>query len=134
MARTEPAFTWRRNRARLYAEAAAEVERIIGKLPPDLRLRARSVPVGFEDVPSNGLIDEGLEADLMGVFLGSDAPDADEAPHSLPPRIVLFLENIWDEACGEGDIFVEEVGRTYLHEIGHYLGLDEDGLAERGVD
>ena len=47
---------------------------------------------------------------------------------------LLFLGNILEEADEAGTTFEEEVGRTYLHELGHYLGLDEDALAERDLD
>jgi predicted Zn-dependent protease with MMP-like domain len=47
---------------------------------------------------------------------------------------MLFLDEIWDEADGDEAVYRDEVRRTYLHELGHYLGLDEDGLAERGLE
>ena len=50
------------------------------------------------------------------------------------PQIILFLENLWDFAEGEEEIFREEIHTTYLHELGHYLGLDEDELIERGLE
>jgi predicted Zn-dependent protease with MMP-like domain len=36
--------------------------------------------------------------------------------------------------AGDAATFREEVRRTYLHELGHYLGLDEDDLADRDLD
>jgi predicted Zn-dependent protease with MMP-like domain len=30
--------------------------------------------------------------------------------------------------------FRNEIRITYLHELGHYLGLDEDDLFERGLE
>ena len=53
---------------------------------------------------------------------------------SLPPQIILFLENLWDFAEGDEEIFRDEVHTTFLHELGHYLGLDEDELTERGLE
>jgi len=44
------------------------------------------------------------------------------------------LENILEEAEDAGTTFEEEVRRTYLHELGHYLGLDEAALAARDLD
>jgi predicted Zn-dependent protease with MMP-like domain len=32
------------------------------------------------------------------------------------------------------EVFRDEVRLTYLHELGHYLGWDEDELAARGLD
>jgi predicted Zn-dependent protease with MMP-like domain len=51
-----------------------------------------------------------------------------------PPQIFLFLENIWDQAEADEDAFREEVHITYLHELGHYLGLNEDELFDRGLE
>jgi predicted Zn-dependent protease with MMP-like domain len=51
----------------------------------------------------------------------------------MPPQILLFYENLWDFAGGEEETYREEVRITYLHELGHYLGLDEDELDERGL-
>jgi predicted Zn-dependent protease with MMP-like domain len=44
------------------------------------------------------------------------------------------LENLRDFAEGDEVIFREEVRTTFLHELGHYLGLDEDELTERGLE
>ena len=52
----------------------------------------------------------------------------------LPPQIVLFLENILDYAEGDPAAFRDEVRLTYLHELGHYLGWDENEIAQRGLD
>jgi len=46
----------------------------------------------------------------------------------------LFLENLWDFADGDHKVFCDEVRITYLHELGHFLGWDEDDLAARELD
>ena len=51
-----------------------------------------------------------------------------------PPRIILYLDNLWDLAEGDPAIFAEEVRTTYLHELGHFLGFDEDDLTLRNLD
>ena len=48
--------------------------------------------------------------------------------------IWLFLENIWDYAGRDTAAYREEVRVTYVHELGHYLGLDEDDLEVRDLD
>ena len=52
----------------------------------------------------------------------------------LPPQIILFLENLWDFSESDEEIFLDEVHTTLLHELGHYLGLGEDDLEERGLE
>lgn len=104
------------------------------RLPPEIRPLARNVPVHYEALPADDLLAEGFEADILGLFTG--APHGTELAHDdpTPPQILLYLENIWDFAEGDPEVFREEVRLTYLHELGHYLGWDEDDLTARGLD
>lgn len=119
---------WRR----LQSAAQEEVDSILLTLPTPLRERARGIPVVFQPQPSQEILDEGFEEDILGLFVGHDHAAANDDP--LPPEILLFLWNIWDFAGRRSEDFREEVRRTFLHELGHYLGLDEDGLYERDLD
>ena len=112
--------------------ALAEVEATVAALPGPLRERAAKLPVTFERIPNAGLQADGIEADTLGLFTGAEFAEEGNVP--LPPQIILFLENLWDFAEGDGEIFRDEVHTTYLHELGHYLGLDEDELTERGLE
>jgi predicted Zn-dependent protease with MMP-like domain len=114
------------------AVAAAEVEATLEALPKPLRERAETLPVTFERRPNTGLQADGIEPDTLGLFTGPDFADEEHVP--LPPQIILFLENLWDYAEGNEAIFREEVRTTLLHELGHYLGLDEDELTRRGLE
>jgi len=117
---------------KLRALALAEVEATLAALPAPLRERAEKLPVTFEDVPNTGLQADGIEADTLGLFTGAEFTEEGTVP--LPPQIILFLGNLWDFAGSDEEIFREEVHTTYLHELGHYLGLDEDALTERGLE
>ena len=112
--------------------AQAEVEATLAELPAPLRQRAQPVTVTFERAPNPALQADGIEADSLGLFTGPAF--ADEEHTTLPPQIILFLENLWDFAEGDEEIFCAEVNTTYLHELSHYLGLDEDELTERGLE
>jgi len=120
------------NWKRLRTLALSEIEATLAALPEPLREGAEKLPVTFERVPNAGLQADGIEADTLGLFTGAEF--AEEGMVPLPPQIILFLENLWDFAEGEEKIFREEVHTTYLHELGHYLGLDEDDLTERGLE
>lgn len=119
---------------RLTQTAADAVGAAQRQLPPEIRALARGVPVHYERLPAADLLAEGFEADILGLFTGS--------PHGLelatdqpaPAQILLYLENLWDFAEGDVEIFRDEVRLTYLHELGHYLGWDEDELAARGLE
>ncbi len=120
------------NWKKLRALALSEIEATVAVLPKPLRERAEKLPVTFERVPNAGLQADGIEADTLGLFTGAEFAEEGNVP--LPPQIILFLENLWDFAEGDEEIFREEVHTTYLHELGHYLGLDEDELTERGLE
>ena len=112
--------------------ALTEIEATLTALPKPLREQAQRLPVTFERVPNSGLQVDGIEPDTLGLFTGSEF--ADEGASVLPPQIILFLENLWDFAEGDEEIFCEEVHTTFLHELGHFFGLDEDDLTQRGLD
>src|SRR5688572_12117220 len=115
------------------AHAESEVAAVLDSLPPDLRAEAKEVTVSYERNPSEQLVEEGIEEDTIGLFVGSAFP---EGLHSapIPQQIILYLENLWEMAEGDVECFRDDVRTTFLHELGHYLGLDEDGLIERGLE
>ena len=112
--------------------ASVEVEAVLNDLPEALREQVRHMPITFEHKPNEALRADGIEDDTLGVFTGVEFADAGQAP--MPPQIILFLENIWDMAEGDENAFRGEIRTTFLHELGHFLGLDEDDLTERGLD
>lgn len=69
---------------------------------------------------------------MLGLFTGAEFVEESHVP--LPPQIILFLENLLNFAEQDEDIFLDEIHTRYLHELGHYLGLDEDDLCERGLE
>lgn len=120
---------------RLTALARPVVAAAQKRLPAAVRAAAAEVPVCFEAAPNADILAEGWEPDILGLFVGhahGAGLRSDETP--LPPQILLFLENIWDYAEGDESVFRDEVRLTYLHELGHYLGWDEDEVAERGLE
>ncbi len=114
--------------------ARAEIGATISALPPPLRKHAQTIPITFELRPNAAQQEDGIEPDTLGLFVGSDLAYERGGASPLPPQIILFLENIWEEAQGDQTTFREEVRTTFLHELGHYLGLDEDDLFERGLE
>jgi len=117
---------------KLQKVALAEIEATLEALPKPLREQARKLPVTFEKAPNSGLQADGIEADTLGLFTGAEF--ADDGGTILPPQIILFLENLWDFAEGDEEVFCDEVHTTFLHELGHFFGLGEDDLTERGLD
>ncbi|HEX2854450.1 MAG TPA: metallopeptidase family protein [Opitutaceae bacterium] len=104
------------------------------RLPPEIRPLARDVPVHYEHTPAADVLAEGFEPDILGLFTGSAHGEEFSQDNPSPPQILLYLDNLWDFAEEDLEIFRDEVRLTYLHELGHYLGWDEDEVAERGLE
>lgn len=103
------------------------------RLPDRFRSLLAEVAVTVEDVPSNDILEDGgddLDAsDLLGLFVGISLAERSHLdPGSLPPRILLFRRNLERYALDTADL-EEQIAVTLYHELGHYLGLDEDELA-----
>ena len=104
---------------------------MIKSLPPDLRGKLAGVSITLSGKPDAcEVAEEGDEDELLGLFVGSSLGDGEG---DFPPEIRLYVENILDETGADAVAFKREVRTTLLHEIGHFLGLDEDGLELRGL-
>jgi predicted Zn-dependent protease with MMP-like domain len=112
--------------------ADEELKSLIRILPEDVQAAARQLPVAMEEKPGQGAYDEDLAGDELGLFEGPCAMD--EADSAELPRIRLFLTNLWDWVEQDEQDYRDEVGTTFLHELGHYLGWDEDDVSERGLE
>ena len=119
---------------KLHALACEEVAATLAALPTPLQERAQALPVTFERRPNAAHRRDGIEPDTLGLFVGPEFAYEETTAEPLPPQIILFLENLWDLAEADEGFFREEVRTTYLHELGHYLGLDEDDLFDRGLE
>jgi predicted Zn-dependent protease with MMP-like domain len=108
---------------KLLAMAETEIKELIRALPQELQQAIRHVPISCEAKPAVEPI-YGPDDDL-GVFFG--------APLSEDAYIILFLENIWTSVEENEVDYRQEVRTTLLHELGHYLGLNEAELEERGL-
>ena len=112
--------------------AEEELEALLKVLPADVRDAAGRVPVSMEEKPGQGTFDHDLQGDELGLFEGPAADEESDAAEL--PRIRLFLMNLWEWTDRDEQDFRDEVGTTFLHELGHYLGWDEDEVGQRGLE
>ena len=114
--------------------AEAVVREVRAALPEAVRAASAAVAVRLEGRVSRHWLDDGVEPDSLGLFSGPSMRDADAALSDEAPLVTLFLDNLWDWCGGDEEAFDEEVERTFLHELGHFLGLEEDDMADRDLD
>jgi predicted Zn-dependent protease with MMP-like domain len=112
------------------------VREAVGLLPEYFRRYLEGVQVVVDDIPSEDLLfeaDPPLEPELFGLFSGVPLVERslmDTVPVN-PDRIHLFQRNL-ERFCDSRERLVEEIRVTLLHEVGHAMGLDDDGLDKLG--
>lgn len=118
-------------------ELDQEIQRAIAKLPERFRGALEHVPVIVEPMPNRRLAgDDPREAppDLLGLFTGASlAERAEDGGFDLPPTIHVFQRNV-ERACSSRKELVEQLRVTLYHELAHYLGFDEEGVAGMGLE
>ena len=122
------------NLPELTAFAVEVVDSTIAGLPDEIRELAEKVPVHYQSQPHETVQAEGFDTDILGFFTGQPYGTEFQSNHPAPSQILLYLDNIWAWTGREITGFKEEVHLTYLHELGHYFGWDEEDLAARGLD
>ena len=110
--------------------ADEEIKAVVKILPPDVQAAAKTCTITFEEKPGEN--DTELEGDELGLFEGISVMD-EPTPDALP-AIRIFVGNIWEWVGEDEQDYRDEVGTTFLHELGHYLGWDEDEVADRGLE
>ncbi|MFU8849194.1 MAG: metallopeptidase family protein [Opitutales bacterium] len=113
--------------------AEAEITRLNSKLPPEIQAALQDLPVHLQARPDEDIKKEFGE-DLLGLFSGEAMHERGETLLPAPPQIHLYLKNIWDESDHNPLIYREEVRITLLHELGHYLGWDEEDMERYGIE
>lgn len=118
---------------RLESIASSVVKSTLASLPPVIRDEAAGCAIELAEMDALLDIEPDLDPDLLGLFEGNARCDPLPSLPDEMPRIRLFLDNLWQDCAGDLKTYRDEVRITFLHELGHYLGLDEDQVAALGL-
>lgn len=111
-------------------EFEALVEEALGGVPESFRRYLENVVVAVEEEPSDEDYDETDTPDdeeLFGIFRGAPFFERDRAVTNLPAQIAIFRGPILRSCETRGEA-VREIRETVVHELGHLLGLDDEGM------
>lgn len=97
-------------------------------LPEPIRARAAAVPVFLSRA------EDEESSTCLGIFEGYSMLQGPPTQPDEMPRITLFIETLAQAANYQRKAFLREVRVTYLHELGHYFGWDEEELADVGLE
>ena len=106
---------------------------MLGGLPVKLRNALEEVTLVLADYAEPALLEGHDEPELLGLFDGVEraAQNESETP-VVSPHIYVF-RRAHEHATASRSEFDSEVRQTLWHELGHYLGYDEDGLMQLGL-
>jgi predicted Zn-dependent protease with MMP-like domain len=106
----------------------------LDELPADLLERLRDVPIVIDDRPSIGMVSDGIDPRLLGLFHGVPYPDQSTMFGTAAPwTIYLFQRNLESEVSGPDEL-AAEIRVTVIHETAHFFGLSDADLARLGLD
>lgn len=117
------------------------VEEAVQNLPEELRAHLRSeVSVVVEDMPKREMLlaesgdEDTITPSVLGLFIGPNLRErANSTGLEMPPTIFIYQRNL-ERFCLTHEELIHEIQLTLHHELGHYLGLEEEELEQRGLD
>jgi predicted Zn-dependent protease with MMP-like domain len=71
--------------------------------------------------------------ELFGIYLGIPITKRGNHYAMVVPDIIVIYQRTHERACVTRQGMIEQARQTLLHEIGHYMGIDENRLRELGV-
>jgi predicted Zn-dependent protease with MMP-like domain/Flp pilus assembly protein TadD len=112
------------------------VESALKKVPAKVREALSNVPIIVEQLPSMDDLKgpPALSPLSLGMFRGPVGPGAEAARtvNQLPNDILLFQRNL-ERYAESREQLEQEIEDTLHHEIGHFVGWDEEDLYDRGL-
>lgn len=134
-------------------EFEAAIEEALDAMPEQFLDALENIVIVWEDEPSAyhlGLDDEGDVAswqdggecedepvpdDLLGLFDGLSLVERAEGGYDDDiPDVITIFKGPHERCFSSREEVVDEIGRTVIHELGHYFGLDEERLAAMGYE
>ena len=121
---------------RLPADEVHKVlEEVLAALPRDVRKTLQEVDLSLRPLPDPKIhASPDVDPLVLGLYRGTNI--AEKGGVAVPTdldRIEIFQRNV-ELVVADKDELREELKITLLHEIGHHLSWDEDGLTERGLN
>ncbi|MGD8386264.1 MAG: metallopeptidase family protein [Desulfobacteraceae bacterium] len=111
------------------------VKRAVDRIPGEIRKGLDNVLISVQPRPSAELLDEmGLPPDelLLGVYQGTPLGDRSVAEPPLYPDVIVLFQEPLETICETVEEMEREIEITVVHEVAHFLGMDEERLAELG--
>ena len=115
----------------------ALVDKALGKIPRLFLEAMENLAIVVEDWPDPDLMEETTgdpDEVLYGLFSGVPLPARSIEDRADLPAVIHLYRGPLEEDFPDPAELEREVEITLVHEIAHFMGFDEDILAEYGYD
>ena len=112
------------------------VQRALDELPPQFQDALQNIDIQVRWRPTvHELRQAGLRRGdgLFGLYTGVSLPRRSQGYSMVLPDRIIIYQRTHELHCRNEEEMVQQAKQTLLHEIGHYLGIDEPRLRELGV-
>jgi len=113
------------------------VRKAIHRIPDEFREHLENIVISVQDRPSRELLEElGLPVDnsLLGIYRGDSLMDRSVTSPPIFPDTIFIFQQPLESMCADMDELEEQIAITVIHEIAHFLGMDEERLRELGYE
>lgn len=123
-------------------EFESVIEEALESIPEKFLEALENVAIVMEDEPGEYHL-EALEApdflgasyfgdELLGLYDGIPLTERDDYYDGDIPDVITIFKGPHERSFASREQVVEEIGKTVIHEIGHYFGIDDERLYEMG--
>ncbi len=113
------------------------VQKALGRIPQQFRNAMQNIEIVVEDWPDPDLMEETTgerDAVVYGLFAGKPLPLQSVSDWGELPGLIYLYRKPLEEDFPDPEELAREIEITLAHEIAHYMGFDEQTLAEYGYD
>jgi predicted Zn-dependent protease with MMP-like domain len=113
------------------------VKRAVSRIPDEIREHLENIIIAVREKPSDEMLEEmDIEHDdeLLGLFQGVPLTERSVTSPPLYPDTIFLFQRPLEEMCSTIEELEEQIEITVVHEVAHFIGMEEDRLAELGYE
>lgn len=115
-------------------EFESAVEEALATIPSRFTEALSNIAIAWDYEPTANELG-GLncsDGELLGLYTGVPITQRTTSYSGVMPDMITIFKGPHERVCATRQDMVEQIGKTVIHEIGHYFGFDDDYLHAHG--